>query len=77
MLVIFGRWRPWLIAGGALLFAYVDAVQFTFAVTSQTIPPQFMQMLPYVLAIVVLVTMDGRAQAPAHLTKPYDREARF
>ncbi len=77
MLVIFGRWRPWLIALGALLFAYVDAVQFTFAVTSKVIPPQFLRMLPYVLAIVVLVQVYGRAQAPAALAKPYDREARY
>lgn len=77
MLVIFGRWRPWTIAVGALLFAYVDAMQFTFAVTSKTIPPQFLRMLPYVLAILVLVRVYGRAQAPAALAKPYDREARF
>lgn len=77
MLVIFGRWRPWTIAAGALLFAYVDAMQFTFAVTSKAIPPQFLRMLPYVLAIVVLVRVYGRAQAPAALAKPYDREARF
>lgn len=76
MLVIFGRWRPWTIALGALLFAYVDALQFTFAVTSKAIPPQFLRMLPYVLAVVVLVRVYGRAQAPAALAKPYDREAR-
>lgn len=77
MLVIFGRWRPWLIFFGALLFAYVDALQFTFAVTVQAIPPQFLRMLPYVLAIIVLVQVYGRAQRPAALTQPYDREARF
>lgn len=77
MLVIFGRWRPWTIAAGALLFAYVDALQFTFAVTSKAIPPQFLRMLPFVLAIIVLVRVYGRAQAPAALAKPYDREARF
>jgi ABC-type uncharacterized transport system permease subunit len=77
MLVIFGRWRPWTIAVGALLFAYVDALQFTFAVTTKAIPPQFLRMLPYVLAVVVLVRVYGRAQAPAALAKSYDREARF
>lgn len=77
MLVIFGRWRPWTIAAGALLFAYVEALQFQFGVTSKAIPPQFLRMLPYVLAIVVLVRVYGQAQAPAALTKPYDRESRF
>ncbi len=77
MLVIFGRWRPWTIAAGALLFAWVEALQFQFGVTTKAIPPQFLRMLPYVLAIVVLVRVYGKAQAPAALTKPYDREARF
>lgn len=77
MIVIFGRWRPLQIAAGALLFAYVDALQFRFGVTVKEIPPQFLLMLPYVLAIVVLVRVYGRAEAPAALTKPYSREARF
>lgn len=77
MLVIFGRWRPWSIAVGALLFAWVEALQFQFGVTTKVIPPQFLRMLPYVLAVVVLVRVYGKAQAPAALTKPYDREARF
>jgi ABC-type uncharacterized transport system permease subunit len=76
MLVIFGRWRPMQILIGALLFAYVDALQFKFAVTVKAIPPQFLLMLPYVLAIIVLVRVYGRAEAPSALTKPYDREAR-
>jgi ABC-type uncharacterized transport system permease subunit len=77
MLVIFGRWRPWTIMAGALLFAWVEALQFQFGVTTKAIPPQFLRMLPYVLAIIVLVRVYGKAQAPAALTKPYDREARF
>jgi simple sugar transport system permease protein len=77
MLVIFGRWRPWQVVAGALLFAYVDAVGFVFAATSRLIPVQFLQMLPYVLAIAVLVQVYQRAQAPAALAKPYDREARY
>jgi simple sugar transport system permease protein len=77
MLVIFGRWRPGQIVLGALLFAYVDALQFRVAATSQAVPPQFLQMLPYVLAVLVLTSVYRRAQAPAALAKPYDREARF
>lgn len=77
MIVIFGRWRPLPILFGALLFAYVDALQFRFGVMVKAIPPQFLLMLPYVLAIVALVRVYGRAEAPAALTKPYNRESRF
>jgi len=77
MLVIFGRWRPLPILLGALLFAYLDALQFQLAARVKAVPTQFLQMLPYVLAILVLVQVYNRARAPAALTLPFDREARL
>ncbi len=76
MLVIFGRWTPLGAAAGALLFAYVEAFQFKLALLSKAVPPQFLQMLPYAFAIVVLVRAYRGAEAPQALGKPYDREAR-
>jgi simple sugar transport system permease protein len=76
MLVILGRWLPWLVILGALLFAYVEALQFRVALVTRAVPPQLLLALPYVLAIVVLVRVYRGAQAPAALGAPYDREAR-
>ncbi len=76
MLVIFGRWTPAGAAAGALLFAYVEALQFKVAMVSRAVPPQFLQMLPYVFAIVVLVRAYRGARAPEALGRPYHREAR-
>lgn len=76
MLVIFGRWVPHVALLGAFLFAYVEAFQFKVAMGTKLIPPQFLLMLPYVFAIVVLVQIYRGAKAPRALTIPYDREAR-
>lgn len=76
MLVIFGRWRPGTILAGALLFAYVEALQFRLALTARGVPTQFLLMLPYLFAIVALVRVSRGAQAPQALGRAYDREAR-
>jgi len=76
MLVILGRWLPWLVVGGALLFAYVEALQFRVALVTKAVPPQLLLTLPYLLAIIVLIWIYRGARAPAALALPYDREAR-
>jgi ABC-type uncharacterized transport system permease subunit len=62
--VIFGRWTPIGAILASLLFGYADAVRIVFE-TRIPIPIQFVQMFPYVLALVVLAGLAGRARAPA------------
>jgi simple sugar transport system permease protein len=76
MLVIFGRWRPAWALLGALLFACVESFQFKLAMGTKLVPPQFLLMLPYLFAMVVLVWIYRGATAPAALAVPYDRESR-
>jgi simple sugar transport system permease protein len=76
MLVIFGRWVPVVTLLGAFLFAYVEVFQLKVAIGAKVIPSQFLLMLPYVFAMVVLVRIYQGAQAPRALAVPYDREAR-
>jgi general nucleoside transport system permease protein len=76
MLVILGRWRPWSVFVGALAFAYLDSLAFTLAVTRPDIPTQFLKMVPYAAAIVIIAFAYRRAQFPAWLTRTYNREAR-
>ncbi len=69
--MIFGRWHPVGAVLAALLFGYADTFRIMFE-TKIPIPSQFVQMLPYVLAIVVLAGMAGKARAPAADGKPYE-----
>lgn len=64
--VIFGRWDPMRAGLACLLFAAADTLQIHLQ-GSQAIPSQFVEMIPYVLTIVALVGVVGRAVAPAAL----------
>lgn len=72
--MIFGRWVP---GGGylaSLLFGFADALQLKLQLFRDVIniPPQFFLMLPYVLTVVVLAGVVGKAVAPAEDGKPYE-----
>jgi simple sugar transport system permease protein len=70
--LIFGRWNPIGAAAAALLFGFGLAI--TFQVPQEVIPLEFIQMLPYILTIVALAALGGRAIAPAAIGKPYRKE---
>ncbi len=79
-LVIFAMWNPARAVLGALLFGGINAVQFRLQAAGTNIPAAYLNMLPYLTTIVVLVAMtwwealSKRIGAPAALGKPYMRE---
>jgi simple sugar transport system permease protein len=76
-LVYFGRWSPWGIMGGALLFSLAQALQLSIQVGGIKFPYEFAVMLPYAMVILVLaLARKSRMLGPAALGKPYDREMR-
>lgn len=70
--MIFGRWHPLGAVLASLLFGYADTFRIMFE-TKIPIPSQFVKMFPYILAIIVLLGMVGRAQPPAADGKPYEK----
>ena len=68
--MIFGRWHPVGAVAASLLFGYTETFRIMFE-TQIPIPAQFVQMLPYVLAVVVLAGVVGRAVGPAASGVPY------
>ena len=75
-LVYFGRWSPWGIAGGALLFSLAQSLQLSLQVWGVRFPYEFAVMLPYVLVIVVLALARSRTTGPTALGKAFNREMR-
>jgi general nucleoside transport system permease protein len=71
--MIFGKWTPFGALGGALIFSSADALQIKIQGFSFELPSQFLQMLPYVITIVVLAGIIGRARPPAAVGKPYEK----
>jgi len=70
--VIFGRWDPTGAVLASLLFGYADTFRIIFE-SRIPIPGQFVQMFPYVLAVVVLAGIVGRSRAPAWDGRNYEK----
>lgn len=65
---IFGRWDPVRAGLACLLFAAAETLQIRLQ-GSNAIPSQFVEMIPYLLTIIALAGVVGRAVAPAALGK--------
>jgi simple sugar transport system permease protein len=72
--MIFGKWTPFGAFGGALLFGFSETLGFRFQIVGVPVPPQFLQMVPYVVTIVVLAGLVGRAVPPKAIGQPYKKE---
>jgi simple sugar transport system permease protein len=70
--VIFGRWNPVGAVLASLLFGYADTFRILFE-SKIPIPSQFVQMFPYVLAVVVLAGLVGKSRAPAWDGRNYEK----
>lgn len=71
--MIFGKWNPTGAFGGALLFSGAEALQIKIQGFDFGLPSQFLQMLPYLVTLVVLAGIIGRARPPAAVGKPYEK----
>jgi general nucleoside transport system permease protein len=75
-MVIFGRWKPFYVVIGALIFGMMDSFQIGLQSIGTAIPTQFLLMLPYILPIVIMAGTYKRSYAPAALAVPYRRGER-
>ncbi len=72
-LVYFGRWKPFGVLIGSLLFSFVNALQLQIGSIGVPIPSEFAVMAPYVITIIALVFASKRMEKPTALTKPFER----
>jgi len=76
--LIFGKWRPWTAFGGAMLFGFTRALGSRLQILGVEvgdfeIPSELWQSLPFVVTIVVVAGLIGRAIPPAAVGKPFQR----
>ena len=66
-IVVLGRWRVVGTALAALLFGGAFALQYLLQAAGWGLPYQLFLALPYLLTLVLLAALRGRAEAPAEL----------
>jgi ABC-type uncharacterized transport system permease subunit len=76
--LIFGKWHPVGAMGAALFFGAAQSIAISGQVhgLAEYVPVDFLQMLPYILTILALAGLVGRAEAPKAIGKPYEKGVR-
>lgn len=73
-LVLFGKWRPWRVFIGALVFGAIYVLYLTLETVLPTFPYQFLEMWPYLATLGFIMVVGKRANPPAALATPYRKE---
>lgn len=78
--MIFGQWKPNLIALAAVLFGLFRALSNVYAgfdfLTALNIPGTYYKMLPYIISLLVLAVSSKKSRAPKAEGIPYDKGQR-
>lgn len=71
--VVFSKWSPWRALLGALVFGLAAAVQISLQTIRVPIASELLLMLPYIITILVLISVSRRAEFPSAFAVPYYR----
>ena len=71
--MIFGKWTPIGAFLASLLFGFADSLQVKLQILRVPIPSEFLLMAPYIVTMIVLAGVVGRALAPAADGVPYEK----
>ncbi|NEY89824.1 ABC transporter permease [Tabrizicola oligotrophica] len=76
--LIFAKWRPWHALWACLLFGFFQALALrpdvVETVTFMKVPVPFLDALPYMLTVIVLAGLVGKAIPPRAGGEPYVKE---
>jgi len=72
--MIFGRWRPLGALGAGLVFGFARALQQKLGILGTPIPSEFLSMTPYIVTIIVVAGVVGKARPPAADGQPYIKD---
>jgi len=71
--MIFGKWNPIGAFSSSLIFGFADSLQVKLQILRVPIPSEFLLMAPYIVTMVVLSGVVGRALPPAADGQPYEK----
>lgn len=74
--VTVGKWSPIGIMLASLLFGGASSVQVRLQAMGINVPYQFFSMLPYVITMIVMMSVVGRTEAPKAIGKPFQKGER-
>jgi simple sugar transport system permease protein len=72
--MIFGNYTPVGAFSSSVIFGFADSLQVKMQILSLPIPSQFLQMIPYIVTIIVLAGVVGRASVPAADGESYEKQ---
>ena len=79
-LVIFGGWKPYRTAFGAIIFGFLEALVPRLQTYGFELSPYLLRITPYLITIIVLVVLtiykEGETGAPGNIGRPFFRENR-
>ena len=71
--MIFGKWNPIGAFLSSLLFGFADSLQVKMQILQVPIPSSFLAMAPYIITMIVLTGIVGRALPPAAEGVAYEK----
>lgn len=71
--MIFGKWNPFGAFASSLIFGFADSLQIKLQILRVPIPSEFLLMAPYIVTMIVLAGVVGRAIPPAADGEPYEK----
>jgi len=71
--MIFGKWNPFGAFASSLIFGFADSLQIKLQILRVPIPSEFLLMAPYIVTMIVLAGVVGRAMPPAADGQPYEK----
>ncbi len=71
--MIFGKWNPIGAYASSLIFGFADSLQVKLQILRVPIPSEFLLMAPYIVTMIILTGVVGRAIPPAADGQPYEK----
>jgi simple sugar transport system permease protein len=71
--MIFGNYNPFGAYTSSLIFGFADSLQIKLQILRVPIPSEFLLMAPYIVTMIILTGVVGRATPPAADGQPYEK----